>query len=227
MGQVDSLVLSLDFVLPPSVLTAIEAASLSFGRLSANTHTDILHYTAYGKLFLVQNKISPDALLQLAFQMAHWRVTGKAPVSVYESAMTKRFFHGRTECMRPQTPAAHALMSLIASAGSTAIEQLKALRLAAALHVKKVSEAKAGEGVDRHLSGLLNLARIRQKMLPGYEIPELYRDVAWSRLRYDSLSTSNCGGYALASFGFGPVVPDGWGLGYIIKDKCLSVRHHH
>jgi carnitine O-acetyltransferase len=43
-------------------------------------------------------------------------------------------------------------------------------------------------------------------------------------LRYDTLSTSNCGGYSLSSFGFGPVVPDGWGIGYIIKDKCM---HFH
>jgi len=43
-------------------------------------------------------------------------------------------------------------------------------------------------------------------------------------MRYDSMSTSNCGGYSLSSFGFGPVVPDGYGLGYIIKDKCM---HFH
>jgi len=48
--------------------------------------------------------------------------------------------------------------------------------------------------------------------------------VAYARLRYDVISTSNCGGYALASFGFGPSVPDGFGIGYILKDKCM---HFH
>jgi hypothetical protein len=40
---------------------------------------------------------------------------------------------------------------------------------------------------------------------------------SWARLRHDVLSTSNCGGYSLSSFGFGPVVPEGLGVGYIIK----------
>jgi len=55
-------------------------------------------------------------------------------------------------------------------------------------------------------------------------MPEIFSDIAWSRLRYDVMSTSNCGGYSLASFGFGPVVPDGYGLGYIIKDKCMHIH---
>ena len=37
------------------------------------------------------------------------------------------------------------------------------------------------------------------------------------------MSTSNCGNPALRLFGFGPVSPDGFGLGYIIKDDGLSV----
>lgn len=146
------------------------------------------------------------------------------PTSVYESAMTKRFYHGRTECMRSVTSDTQKLMQALAQSSSTAAEQQKLLRTAVDTHVKKTVEAKSGEGVDRHLTGMLNIARIRQRSLRGYDIPELYRDPAWSRMRYDTLSTSNCGGYALASFGFGPVVQDGWGLGYIIKDKCLHVH---
>jgi carnitine O-acetyltransferase len=126
--------------------------------------------------------------------------------------------------MRSVTSESLKLMQTLMAAGSTAIEHQKVLRVAVEKHVKKTAEAKAGEGVDRHLSGLLNLARIRQRSLPGYDIPELFRDPAWLRLRTDTLSTSNCGGYALASFGFGPVVPEGWGLGYIIKDKCFHVH---
>ncbi|KAJ9111371.1 hypothetical protein QFC19_001139 [Naganishia cerealis] len=37
------------------------------------------------------------------------------------------------------------------------------------------------------------------------------------------LSTSNCGNPALRLFGFGPVTPEGLGIGYIIKDEGISV----
>ena len=43
------------------------------------------------------------------------------------------------------------------------------------------------------------------------------------------LSTSNCGNPSLRLFGFGPVVSDGFGIGYIIKDEgiqfCAASQH--
>ncbi len=54
-------------------------------------------------------------------------------------------------------------------------------------------------------------------------LPEIFRDGGWATLGTSILSTSNCGNPALRLFGFGPVSPDGYGLGYIIKDDGLSV----
>ncbi len=51
----------------------------------------------------------------------------------------------------------------------------------------------------------------------------MFRDRGWVTLGTSILSTSNCGNPALRLFGFGPVSPDGYGLGYIIKDDGLSV----
>eukprot|EP01050_Picozoa_sp_SAG11_P002378 SAG11_NODE_119_length_15911_cov_7.077599_12_plen_97_part_00 len=43
------------------------------------------------------------------------------------------------------------------------------------------------------------------------------------------ISTSNCGNPALRVFGFGPVTPGGFGVGYIIKDNgisfCVTSKH--
>lgn len=38
--------------------------------------------------------------------------------------------------------------------------------------------AKSGQGVDRHLYGLNQLAKQRQVRLPGYSIPEIFQDIA-------------------------------------------------
>jgi len=53
-------------------------------------------------------------------------------------------------------------------------------------------------------------------------LPELFRCKAWRELNHSVLSTSNCGNPSLRLFGFGPVVDDGYGIGYIIKDNGLS-----
>lgn len=47
-------------------------------------------------------------------------------------------------------------------------------------------------------------------------------------MTHNILSTSNCGNPSLRLFGFGPVVPDGFGIGYLIKVSdvetlCFSI----
>lgn len=53
--------------------------------------------------------------------------------------------------------------------------------------------------------------------------PALFSDSGFSTINHTVLSTSNCGNPALRLFGFGPVAPDGFGIGYIIKDDAISV----
>eukprot|EP01126_Amoeba_proteus_P047277 TRINITY_DN5387_c0_g1_i6.p1 TRINITY_DN5387_c0_g1~~TRINITY_DN5387_c0_g1_i6.p1 ORF type:complete len:284 (-),score=61.23 TRINITY_DN5387_c0_g1_i6:87-884(-) len=222
MGVTSSLN-KLDFILTEDIVEAIENATMQFQKLAGTCHTNILHFTPYGRSFISKSKLSPDALVQACFHIAEFKLTGKIG-STYESAMTKKFYHGRTECMRVVTNELVDFLNIIADPSSVAIDQQKMLKIAIKSHVKRVQEAKSGQGVDRHLWGMNQIAKQRQIRLPGYSVPDIFSDVAWSRLRYDTLSTSNCGGYSLSSFGFGPVVPDGWGIGYIIKDKCM---HFH
>ena len=52
--------------------------------------------------------------------------------------------------------------------------------------------------------------------------PKFFESSGWQALNHTVLSTSNCGNPALRHFGFGPVVPDGFGIGYVIKDDGLQ-----
>lgn len=47
------------------------------------------------------------------------------------------------------------------------------------------------------------------------------QDPSYSKLFSSVLSTSNCGSRALDLFGFGPVVDDGFGIGYMIHPEVL------
>jgi len=60
-------------------------------------------------------------------------------------------------------------------------------------------------------------------------VPSIFTDPGYNQLGTSVLSTSNCGNPALRLFGFGPVTPEGYGIGYIIKEEgisiCMSSKH--
>ena len=66
-----------------------------------------------------------------------------------------------------------------------------------------------GDGFDRHLFGLKEIAIRSQK-----EVPEFFRHPLYLRSQHYTLSTSTLYGECFSGGGFAPVVPDGFGLGY-------------
>ena len=44
--------------------------------LIQQTDTEVLEFTGYGKLFIVQNGMSPDAFVQIALIMAYFNLYG-------------------------------------------------------------------------------------------------------------------------------------------------------
>lgn len=99
--------------------------------------------------------------------------------------------------------------------------------------MRQLGDAKAGFGVDRHLLALRMFANLLGKAPRLFAIPQYRRSLCES-----VLSTSNCGSSSLTLFGFGPVVPHGYGLGifstlqvyvlilsgYIIHDHAIIVN---
>ena len=63
----------------------------------------------------------------------------------------------------------------------------------------------------------------------GHANQSVFTSPAYKKLTNTILSTSNCGNPSLRLFGFGPVSPEGYGIGYIIKDDgiqfCVSSKH--
>ena len=61
---------------------------------------DLLMNENLTKKFLKSKNLSPDGVIQLAFQIAYYRQYKTSP-STYESCSTAAFRHGRTETIRP------------------------------------------------------------------------------------------------------------------------------
>lgn len=189
-------------------------------------------------------------VVQMAFQAAYYSLYGRTECT-YEPAMTKSFLHGRTESIRTVQKESVDFVRTFCSAEASPRQKMDALRVACKRHTELTRECSKGLGQDRILYAMANLAKDptlgsengngngngsldgtgpmsdEQKASdngPGEVVmPAFFRDPGYAALNHSTLSTSNCGNPCLRLFGFGAVVPDGFGIGYIIKDDGLSV----
>ena len=205
------------FAITPALESAIYYAETRLGDAIHSYSTCILNFDEYGKNLLTQEyKVSPDAYVQLAFQLAHFKLYGSI-CNAYETVVTKKYFHGRTEAMRPATIEARNACKLFFDDTIPVTQKRLALQQAVRAHTKHVKDCTRGKGADRHLHALKCMAE-RTKM----EIPDFYSSKAWKLLQRNILTTSNCGNPALRLYSLGPSEPDGYGIGYIIKDQSIS-----
>jgi len=195
---------------------AIFYAETSLGDALHSDDTCVLEFQNFGKSLIVKNKLSPDSVVQMSILLGYYTLYGEI-VCAYEPVLTKRFLHGRTEAMRSTTSEVTELCAIWTNRASSNEQKMEALRKATRQHSKLVKDASQGKGVDRHLYALQCIAE-KNNLL----VPELFQSKAWETLNRTVLSTSNCGNPALRLFGFGPVIPDGFGIGYIIKDNGIQ-----
>ena len=197
----------LHFEIIEKVKDRIFHAEAALGDAINADDTFVLEFEEFGKNFIVANKMSPDSVVQMSILLAYYKLYGEI-VCAYEPVLTKKFFHGRTEAMRSTTNKTVEMCKCWTNRLASKDEKLNALREATKNHSRLVREASEGLGVDRHLYAMKCLAEKK-----GLELPEFFNCDGYNALNHTVLSTSNCGNPALRLFGFGPVVPDGFGVG--------------
>ncbi|XP_060104426.1 peroxisomal carnitine O-octanoyltransferase [Heteronotia binoei] len=176
-------------------------------------------FTSFGKSLIKKQKLHPDTFVQLALQLAYYKLHGH-PASCYETAMTRRFYHGRTETMRPCTMEAVEWCKSMLDPDCTLGQRHQLLLKAVSKHNKLMKECENGKGFDRHLLGLLLVAK--DQCLP---VPEIFLDPAFSRSGGGGnfvLSTSLVG-YTRVIGAVVPMVHHGYGCFYRIRDDRIVV----
>ncbi|KAI8351505.1 acyltransferase ChoActase/COT/CPT [Blakeslea trispora] len=208
----------IEWNLTESLRSGIRFAETRLSDLILQNEVKVLEFRKYGKYFITDMKMSPDAFVQMAFQAAYYGLYGKNECT-YEPAMTKTFLHGRTEAIRSVSEDSVHFVKTFYSKTATSHEKLQSLRSALKHHSKLTKECSVGLGQDRHLYALDCLW---DRIYPDRKKPRIFTDSGWKTLNHTVISTSNCGNPALRLFGFGPVVSDGFGIGYIIKEDGIA-----
>ena len=210
----------LEFRLDDALSQVIQKAAREFDAFVADTQIRVLEFNQFGKGLIKSLKVSPDGLVQLAAQLAQYRLFGRN-YSTYESVMTRLFLHGRTEAMRSVTPEVVRFVKTMTTDEVDETAKVNALHQAIRAHLDRVKACRAAAGVERHLFGLLNIYKRKGEELDILQAPEIFNSPGWLALRHDTLSTSNGSSDALDMFCFGPVVNDGFGIAYLIQNERI------
>ncbi|MFD4668716.1 choline/carnitine O-acyltransferase [Lentzea sp. NPDC058450] len=200
-----------EFVLSEELCEDSVAAAASFAQYGADTATVTLSFEDFGKRRAKELKISPDAFVQMAYQLAHQRSKGLQGAT-YESIGTRQFQNGRTEAMRVVTPEAIAFVSTVEDASSSRADRRAAFRAAADAHVRRAKECQAGSAPEQHLWEL----QLIHKRRGGTEPLPLYDTPGWTIMRDDYLSTSSAPSEHIQYFGFGSTSAKCIGVAYVL-----------
>jgi carnitine O-acetyltransferase len=216
-------------VLSWEIRKLLRDAADAYDELCSKTPLKTLVFKDFGKDVIKSLKVSPDGFVQMGLQLARYRTFGHFCNS-YEPVMTRNFLHGRTEAIRTVSPQSCRFVALMEEKACSNEDRAAALREAVEEHAARAKLCRRGEGVDRHLYGLLQIYRQKGDSLEIKGLPPLFLSPGWQLLLRNVLSTSTSAPKGLQLAGFGPVVEEGFGVRYLIFSEkmhfCLSSRVH-
>ncbi|XP_036037546.1 peroxisomal carnitine O-octanoyltransferase isoform X2 [Onychomys torridus] len=209
----------LAFTVDEKILSDIYQAKTQHLKGASDLQITARAFTAFGKKLTKKEALHPDTFIQLALQLAYYRLHGR-PGCCYETAMTRYFYHGRTETVRSCTVEAVRWCQSMQDPSTSLLERQQKMLQAFAKHNKIMKDCSNGKGFDRHLLGLLLIAKEE-----GLPVPELFEDPLFSRSGGGGnfvLSTSLVG-YLRIQGVVVPMVHNGYGFFYHIRDDRFVV----
>ncbi|MGH4025694.1 MAG: choline/carnitine O-acyltransferase [Pseudonocardiaceae bacterium] len=211
-----------EFVLDDDLRAAVRAAGESFAAYAADTATTVVSFGDFGADRAKKLGMSPDAFVQMAYQLAHRRAKGHVGAT-YESIATRQYRHGRTEAMRVVTPEILEFVTAMDDPATDDAERRDAFRAAAEAHVARAKDCQQGRAPEQHLWELQLIQR-RRGAEPGATEPlALYESPGWVVMRDDYLSTSSAPSTNIEYFGFGSTGSHCIGVAYVLLPDRFNV----
>nr|XP_003229729.2 PREDICTED: carnitine O-acetyltransferase [Anolis carolinensis] len=206
----------LRFNITPEIKNDIEKAKQNLNIMVQDLDISAIVFHQFGKNFPKSQKISPDAFIQMALQLAYYRMYNEA-CATYESASLRMFRLGRTDTIRSASVDSLKFVQAMDDSGKQEQEKVELLRRATQAHRAYTDMAIRGDAIDRHLLGL-KLQAIEDLV----SMPELFMDTSFAVAMHFNLSTSQVPAKTDCVMCFGPVVPDGYGVCYNPMDDHIN-----
>ncbi|CAO3587743.1 unnamed protein product [Absidia cylindrospora] len=201
----------IQFHLNATVKNHITIAEKNFDAAIANHELTVLAFNGLGKNQIKKFKCSPDAFAQMVIQLAYYNMFGVSRPT-YEAGMTRKFQRGRTETNRTVSDDSVAFVKAMNDSSISNVEKIAKFRAALKTQGAYMGQATNAHGVDRHLFGLKNSLR------PNETAPSLFTDPSFAYSSHWYLSTSQLASEYFDGYGWGQVVPDGFGIAYMVNN---------
>ena len=204
---------ALDFYVTPQTEQFIKDATIAAFNL-VDSQAMSFHLTKYGKATIKGFQTSPDSWAQMIIQLAYSRLLRSLGQNrqggTYESAATRKFYKGRTEVIRSVSSESDAFVESMLDPHAPWSKRRALYREAAKKHIETAKAATSAQGIDRHLMGL-------KKVMEKGEVGTvaLFDDPVFKRSQHWVLSTSAVFSRIFEAYGWGEVVPDGFGVAYM------------
>ncbi|CCF56352.1 hypothetical protein KAFR_0B00530 [Kazachstania africana CBS 2517] len=181
-----------------------------------------------GRRSAVRLGVKPDSMVQVALQIAHYSLYGKM-IFTLEPISTRGFKNSRSCFVNVQNQELLELCQLFISNCIDEQGKLDKFIQACENHSNHVKLAKKGLGYDKHFNALRYLFKFHNHF--GIEMnaqeakvaSDLFENPLISPFSQPELIAANCGNAATTAFGITPAVPQGFGVGYIIKDDHVDL----
>jgi len=196
------------------VQAEIQRAEKDFTDVIGAHELRVQAYQGYGKGLIKKFKCSPDAYVQMIIQLAYFKMYGKNRPT-YESGATRRFQQGRTDAIRSVSDESVAFCKAANDHTLDPKDVAQLFHKAVKAHVEYTVAASDAKGVDRHLFGLKKLLGANE------EVPAIYKDPAYTYSSTWRISSSQLSSEYFNGYGWSEVVPDGWGIAYMINENRL------
>jgi len=220
--------LKLKWDIPDELVTTVMKCHDTAQALLNDLDLKIVVFKDFGKGFIKTCRVSPDAYVQLAFQLAYYRGCGRLCLT-YEASMTRLFREGRTETVRPVTIESAEFVRAMNDPSKTNEERKALMSKASAVHTKGYQDAMCGKGIDRHLFCLYVISKYLEVDSPFLKevLSEPWR-LSTSQTPHGQANLIDLRKnpeYVSAGGGFGPVADDGYGVSYIIAGEDTIFFH--
>lgn len=169
---------------------------------------NVFNFKRFGKDLPKQHNMSPNAFIQVALQLAYYRVHNEVCASC--DIISQRMFRGgRTEYIRSPTNQTLKFILAFADPSVSREAKLQLFREAVDTYAALTDQTLKGHGIDRHLLGL-KLQAIEE----GLSIPKIFMDTAYGLATHWKLRTGQVPANTDSVMCFGPLVPDGYAICY-------------
>lgn len=212
------------FELDKRLKTSLVNAKKSFSIAIAATQTRIINFSHFGKSSIKKFALSPDAFVQIALQLAEYKLYGRT-TSAYEAIMTRGFLQGRIDVLYTVSMESKAFIENIDNASCDRSTKRALLKKATEKHISRASECRQGMGVHTHFLALINRFENEAKHIGINRLPEIFTDKGYKTLTHNIICTSTTSEYGVELAGYGPVVEDGYGIRYFnrVDSICFNI----